>query len=170
MKIAVVGATGLAGITITKVLEERKFPVTEFIPVASSDSIEKTVLFNNLPYSIKSLDQCLAENPAIAFFSAGSAVSMEWAPKFARTGTIVIDNSSAWRKHEKVPLVIPEINPHVIKERDRIIANPGSSTTIMLMALAPLHRHFKISRIVISTYQSVTGTGHRSVQQLENER
>jgi aspartate-semialdehyde dehydrogenase len=170
MKIAVVGATGLVGNVMTKVLEERNFPVAEFIPVASEKSIGKEVLFHKKPHKVVSIEECLEKKPAIAIFSAGSALSMEWAPKFARVGTTVIDNSSAWRMHEKVPLVVPEINAHVIKERDRIIANPNCSTIQMVMALAPLHKRYKICRIVVSTYQSVTGTGVKAVQQLYNER
>ena len=170
MKIAVVGVTGLVGNVMTKVLAERNFPVSEFIPVASSKSVGKEIIFNKKSYKIVSLEECLEKKPDIAIYSVGSAVSMEWAPKFARAGIIVIDNSSAWRMHEKVPLVIPEVNAHVVKERDRIIANPNCSTIQMVMALAPLHRRFKIKRIVVSTYQSVTGTGAKAVQQLKNER
>ncbi len=170
MKLAVVGATGLVGNVMIKVLEETHFPVTEFIPVASAKSVGKEVIFNKKTYSVRTLEECIEEKPTIAIFSAGSAVSMEWAPKFARVGTTVIDNSSAWRMHEKVPLVIPEVNAHVIKERDRIIANPNCSTIQMVMALAPLHKKFKINRIVVSTYQSVTGTGVKAVKQLNNER
>jgi len=170
MKIAVVGATGLVGNIMIKVLEERKFPVSEFIPVASSKSIGKEIMFNNKPYKIRSLEECLVEKPAIAIFSAGSNVSLEWAPKFAEAGTTVIDNSSAWRMHKNIPLVVPEINAYAIKEHDRIIANPNCSTIQMVMAIAPLHNRYKIKRIVVSTYQSVTGTGVKAVQQLKNER
>ena len=170
MKVAVIGATGLVGGIMTKVLEERKFPVSEFLPVASPKSEGNDILFNGRLYSLMSPELCCEKKPDIALFSAGSRVSMEWAPKFARSGTIVIDNSSAWRMHEKVPLVVPEINAHIIKERDRIISNPNCATTQLLMAVAPLHRRYKITRMVVSTYQSVTGTGIKAVQQLKNER
>jgi aspartate-semialdehyde dehydrogenase len=170
MKVAVVGATGLVGSIMAKVLEERKFPVTEFLPVASPKSEGRDILFKGRVYSLLTAEQCCEKKPDIALFSAGSVVSMEWAPKFARVGSIVIDNSSAWRMHEKVPLVVPEINAHIIKERDRIISNPNCSTIQLLMAIAPLHRRYKITRMVISTYQSVTGTGVKAVQQLKNER
>lgn len=170
MKVAVIGATGLVGSVMTKVLEERKFPVTEFLPVASPKSEGKDILFKGRLYSLMTPEQCCEKKPDIALFSAGSRVSMEWAPKFARVGSIVIDNSSAWRMHEKVPLVVPEINAHIIKERDRIISNPNCATVQLLMAIAPLHKRYKITRMVVSTYQSVTGTGHKAVQQLMNER
>ncbi len=170
MKIAVVGATGLVGSVITKVLKERNFPVTEFIPVASANSTGKEIYFDNKAYKIRTLEECLEEKPVIALFSAGTTVSLEWAPKFAKAGITVIDNSSAWRMHEKIPLVVPEINAHVIKEWDRIIANPNCPTTQLVMALAPLHSKYKVSRIVMSTYQSVTGAGVKALQQLKNER
>ena len=170
MKIAVVGATGLVGNIMIKVLEERKFPVSEFIPVASSKSVGKEIIFNKKSYKIRSIEECLEEKPDIAIFSAGSAASMEWAPKLASIGTTVIDNSSAWRMHENIPLVVPEINAKTITEHTRIIANPNCSTIQMVMAIAPLHKRFKIKRLVISTYQSVTGTGVKAVQQLKNER
>lgn len=170
MKIAVVGATGLVGSVITKVLKERNFPVTEFIPVASANSAGKKIYFDNKAYKIRTLEECLKEKPVIALFSAGTTVSLEWTPKFAKAGTTVIDNSSAWRMHEKVPLVVPEINAHLIKEWDRIIANPNSPTTQLVMVLAPLHSKYKVSRIVMSTYQSVTGAGVKALQQLKNER
>jgi aspartate-semialdehyde dehydrogenase len=170
MKVAVIGATGLAGSMMTKVLEERKFPITEFFPVASPKSEGKDIQFKGRLYSLMTAEQCCEKKPDIAFFSAGSRVSMEWAPKFARAGSIVIDNSSAWRMHEKVPLVVPEINAHIIKERDRIISNPNCATIQLLMAIAPLHRRYKITRMVVSTYKSVTDTGIKAVQQLKNER
>ena len=170
MKIAVVGATGLVGRVIAKVLKERNFPVTEFIPVASVKSAGKDFFFNNKAYKIQTLEECLKGKPEIALFSAGTTVSLEWAPKFAKAGTIVIDSSSAWSMHEKIPLVVPEINAHLIKEWDRIIANPNSSSIQLVMALAPLHNMYKIERIVVSSYQSVTGTGVKAVQQLKNER
>jgi aspartate-semialdehyde dehydrogenase len=170
MKIAVVGATGLVGSVITKMLKERDFPVTEFIPVASAKSAGKEIFFENKAYKILTLEECLKEKPVIALFTAGTTVSLEWSPKFAKAGTTVIDNSSAWSMHEKIPLVVPEINAHMIKEWDRIIANPNSCSIQLVMALAPLHSRFKIDRIVISSYQSVTGTGVKAVQQLRNER
>ena len=170
MKIAVVGATGLVGNIMIKVLEERKFPVSEFIPVASSKSVGKEIIFNNKSYKIISLEECVAKKPEIAIFSAGSEASLKWAIKFAEVGTTVIDNSSAWRMHENIPLVVPEINANAINEHTRIIANPNCSTIQMVMAIAPLHKRFKIKRLVISTYQSVTGTGVKAVQQLKNER
>ncbi len=170
MKIAVVGATGLVGGVVAKVLEERKFPITDFIPCASIKSAGKEIYFNKQPYKIRTIEQCFEEKPDIALFSAGSTVSMEWSPRFAKGGTIVIDSSSAWRLHEKVPLVVPEINAHILKERDRIIANPDCSTIQLVMAVAALHSSFKINRMVISVYESVTGTGVRAVQQLKNER
>jgi len=170
MKVAVVGATGLVGNIMTKVLEERKFPVTEFLPAASPNSEGKIIMFKGRPYKVMTVEQCCEKKPDIALFSAGSVVSMEWAPKFARAGAVVIDNSSAWRMHEKVPLVVPEINAHLIKERDRIISNPNCSTIQLVVAIAPLHRKYKITRMVVSTYQSVTGTGAKAVQQLKNER
>jgi aspartate-semialdehyde dehydrogenase len=170
MKVAVVGATGLVGSIMAKVLEERKFPVSEFLPVASPKSEGNDILFKGRLYKVLSAEECCERKPDIALFSAGSRVSMEWAPKFARVGSIVIDNSSAWRMHEKVPLVVPEINAHIIKARDRIISNPNCATIQLLMAIAPLHRRYKITRMVVSTYQSVTGTGVKAVQQLMNER
>jgi len=170
MKIAVVGATGLVGNIMLKVLEERNFPLTELIPVASTKSVGKDVIYNKKAYKIKSLEECVAAKPEIAIFSAGSEVSLKWAPKFAEVGTTVIDNSSAWRMFKGIPLVVPEINAKTINEQNRIIANPNCSTIQMVMAIAPLHRRFKIKRLVISTYQSVTGTGVKAVQQLKNER
>jgi aspartate-semialdehyde dehydrogenase len=170
MKVAVVGVTGLVGGIMLKELENLRFPLSSLIPVASAKSVGKTVIFNNKEYKVKSLDECLEEKPRFAIFSAGSAVSTEWVPRFAKQGTVVIDNSSAWRMHDDIPLVVPEINANVIKENDRIIANPNCSTIQMVMALAPLHRKYKINRLVVSTYQSVTGTGVKAVQQLKNER
>jgi len=170
MKIAVVGATGLIGSKITEVLTERKFPVTEFIPVTNDTSPEEHICFDNKICRVRTLEECIEEKPSIALFSAGTIVSLEWAPKFAKAGITVIDKSSIWRMHGKVPLVVPEVNAHAIKEGSRIIASPNCSVIQLAMVLAPLHYKYKINRIVISTYQSVTGTGLKSIQQLKNER
>lgn len=170
MKTAVVGATGMVGQTMIKVLEERNFPVTEFIPVASERSVGKEIIFRGKAVKVVSLTDAVKAKPVFAIFSAGATTSKEWVPKFAENGTIVIDNSSAWRMYDHVPLVVPEINSHVIKKDDRIIANPNCSTIQMVMALAPLHRKYGIKRIVAATYQSVTGTGVKAVKQMENER
>lgn len=170
MKTAVVGATGMVGRTMIKVLEERKFPVTELIPAASEKSIGKEIIFQGKPVKVVSVMEAVEAKPVFAIFSAGATTSKEWAPAFAENGTVVIDNSSAWRMDPDVPLVVPEINSHAIKKGDRIIANPNCSTIQMVMALAPLHRRYKIKRIVVATYQSVTGTGVKAVNQLENER
>ena len=169
MKVAVVGATGLVGTVMLKVLEERNFPVTELIPVATERSVGKKIIFNGKPYSIVSVSDAVAEKPDIALFSAGGETSLEWAPKFAEVGTVVIDNSSAWRMDAGKKLVVPEINAEVLTVADKIIANPNCSTIQMVMALAPLHKKYKIHRIVVSTYQSVTGTGAKALQQLEDE-
>jgi aspartate-semialdehyde dehydrogenase len=170
MKTAVVGATGMVGRTMIKVLEERNFPVTEFLAVASSKSVGKEVTFNGKPVKVISVEEAVEAKPVFAIFSAGAATSKEWAPAFAQNGTVVIDNSSAWRMEKDIPLVVPEINSTDIKKGDRIIANPNCSTIQMVMALAPLHRAFKIKRLVVATYQSVTGTGVKAVAQMENER
>ncbi len=170
MKIAVVGATGLVGGVMAKVLEEFDFACTEFIPVASERSAGKEVFFKGKAYKVVSLEVAVNNSPDIAIFSAGGSVSLAWAGKFAEKGTFVIDNSSAWRMHENVPLVVPEVNGHTINEATKIIANPNCSTIQMVLALAPLHVAFGIKRLVISTYQSVTGTGVKAVKQLENER
>ncbi|MFO7256050.1 MAG: aspartate-semialdehyde dehydrogenase [Bacteroidota bacterium] len=170
MKLAVVGATGLVGQEILRVLEERNFPFTELILVASAKSVGHTVKFKGSDYKIISIEDAVKQAPDIAIFSAGGGTSLEWAPKFAEAGTIVIDNSSAWRMDPDKKLVVPEINGHVIGIDDRIIANPNCSTIQMVMALAPLHVAYKIKRIVVSTYQSVTGTGKDAVQQLMDER
>ncbi|MEZ5012081.1 MAG: aspartate-semialdehyde dehydrogenase [Bacteroidales bacterium] len=169
MKVAVVGATGLVGQTMLRVLEERKFPVTRLYPVASSRSVGKSITFNGRDHGVISIMEAVEARPDIALFSAGGATSVEWAPAFAEVGTVVIDNSSAWRMEPGIPLVIPEINSHVLKKEDRIIANPNCSTIQMLMAIAPLHRRYGIKRIVVSTYQSVTGTGVKASTQLFNE-
>ncbi|MBT3244703.1 MAG: aspartate-semialdehyde dehydrogenase [Bacteroidetes bacterium] len=169
MKIAVVGATGLVGQKMLKVLEERNFPVSDLIPVASEKSVGKKVVFKAKEYTIVGLSTAVDMKPAIAIFSAGGQISLDWAHRFARNGTFVIDNSSAWRMDPNIPLVVPEINPDVIGKTDRIIANPNCSTIQLLVALAPLHKAFGIKRVVVSTYQSVTGTGVKAVQQLESE-
>ena len=170
MKVAIVGATGLVGNVMVKVLEERTFRVTEFFPVASKRSVGRDVSFRGRTYKVISMDEAIAAKPQIALFSAGSATSMEWAHKFASVGAVVIDNSSAWRMHPDIKLVVPEINANQIRKKDRIIANPNCSTIQMLMALYPLHKKYGISRIVVSTYQAVTGTGMKAVEQLMNER
>jgi aspartate-semialdehyde dehydrogenase len=170
MKTAVVGATGMVGRTMIKVLEERNFPVTGLIPAASERSVGKELTFKGRSVKVVSVMEAIEAKPVFAIFSAGAAVSKEWAPAFAENGTVVIDNSSAWRMDGNVPLVVPEINSHAIKKGDRIIANPNCSTIQMVMALAPLHRKYKIRRLVVATYQSVTGTGVKAVTQMENER
>ncbi len=170
MKIAVVGATGLVGRTMIKVLEERNFPVSQFIPAASERSVGKEVIFKGKAVKVVSVMEAVDAGPEFAIFSAGASTSREWAPVFAKNGTVVIDNSSYWRMDKNIPLIVPEINSHVIKKGDRIIANPNCSTIQMVMALAPLHRKYKIKRLIVSTYQSVTGTGVKAVVQMENER
>lgn len=170
MKLALVGATGLVGSVMIKVLEERNFPVTEFIPVASARSVGKSLNFKGKTYYISSIEDALAAKPAIAIFSAGASTSMAWAEKFAAQGTFVIDNSSAWRMYENIPLVVPEVNPHALSADRKIIANPNCSTIQMVVALSPLHKAYSIKRLVVSTYQSVTGTGVAAVKQLEAER
>ncbi len=169
MKIAVVGATGLVGQMMLKVLEERAFPVSVLIPVASSHSVGKKVTFRGIEYPIVSMADGIAANPDIALFSAGGSVSKEWAPEFAKTGCTVIDNSSAWRMEEGVPLVVPEVNAHVLTENDKIIANPNCSTIQLVVALNPIHQKFGIKRIIVSTYQAVSGTGMKAVQQFYEE-
>jgi aspartate-semialdehyde dehydrogenase len=170
MKTAVVGATGMVGRTMMKVLEERSFPVTQLIPAASEKSVGKEVIFNGSPVRVVSVMDAVKAKPEFAIFSAGASTSKEWAPLFAQNGTVVIDNSSAWRMYKEVPLIVPEINSHVLKKGDRIIANPNCSTIQMVMAIAPLHRKYRIRRLVVATYQSVTGTGVKAVTQMENER
>lgn len=159
----------MVGSVMLKVLEERRFPVTELIPVATEKSVGKHISFQGQSIRIVGMDEAIAMKPALALFSAGGNTSLEWAPKFADAGTIVIDNSSAWRMHPDKKLVVPEINGDVLEAGDRIIANPNCSTIQMVMALAPLHRMYTIKRIVVSTYQSVTGTGVKALQQLEDE-
>lgn len=170
MKVAVVGATGLVGSMMIKVLEERKFPVTEFIPVASERSAGKSVMFNGREYKVQTLTEAIAARPDLALFSAGGATSLEWAPQFEKVGTTVIDNSSAWRMDPARKLVVPEVNAHVLSENDKIIANPNCSTIQMVMALNPLHQKYHLKRVVVSTYQSVSGTGAKAVEQLYAER
>lgn len=169
MKVAVVGATGMVGNVMLKVLSERNFPITEFIPVASERSVGKKLSYQNKEYTIVGLATAVEMQPDIALFSAGGATSLEWAPKFAAVGTTVIDNSSAWRMDPEKKLIVPEINAHLLSKNDKIIANPNCSTIQMLVALAPLHKAYGIDRLVISTYQSITGTGVAAVRQLENE-
>ncbi|WP_026913762.1 aspartate-semialdehyde dehydrogenase [Christiangramia portivictoriae] len=169
MKVAVVGATGMVGSVMLKVLEERNFPLTELIPVASEKSVGKKIAYNGKEFEVVSLETAVSMKPEVAIFSAGGDTSLEWAPKFASAGTTVIDNSSAWRMNPKHKLVIPEINANLLSKEDRIIANPNCSTIQLLMALKPLHDTYKIKRVVVSTYQSITGTGVKAVQQLENE-
>ncbi|MBX9850317.1 MAG: aspartate-semialdehyde dehydrogenase [Cytophagaceae bacterium] len=170
MKVAVVGATGLVGTEMLKVLEERNFPVTELIPVASEKSVGKPVKFKGKEFKVVSMEDAVKMKPAIAIFSAGGSTSTEWAPKFAAAGTTVIDNSSAWRMDPTKKLVVPEVNADVLTKDDKIIANPNCSTIQMVVALAPLHKKYKVKRVVVSTYQSVTGTGKKAVDQLMNER
>ena len=170
MKVAVVGATGLVGTKMMQMLVERNFPVTELIPVASEKSIGKMVSFNGKEYPVVSMESAIAAQPAVALFSAGGSTSLEWAPKFAEAGIPVIDNSSAWRMDPDKKLVVPEVNAHVLTAADKIIANPNCSTIQMVVALYPLHQKYTIKRIVVSTYQSVSGTGKKAVDQLFNER
>lgn len=170
MKIAIVGATGLVGSKMISVLEERNFPVSELLAVASEKSVGKEVSFKGKSVKVISAEQAIQEKPDIALFSAGGSTSLQWAPKFAAAGTTVIDNSSAWRMHEDIPLVVPEINGNTLKITDKIIANPNCSTIQMVMVLAPLHKAFGIKRVVVSTYQSVSGSGIKGIQQLNNEQ
>ncbi|MDR2414319.1 MAG: aspartate-semialdehyde dehydrogenase [Odoribacteraceae bacterium] len=170
MKVAVVGATGLVGRKMLQVLEERDFPVAEFFPVASERSLGKEVIFKGKAYKVISLEEAVDARPRAALFSAGASVSLAWAPRFAGAGVTVVDNSSAWRADPSKKLVIPEINACVLTKEDKIIANPNCSTIQMLVAIAPLHRRFRVKRIVVSTYQSITGTGVRAVRQMEAER
>ena len=170
MKVAVVGATGLVGTKMLQILSERNFPVTELIPVASAKSVGKEVTYKGVQYKVVSMEDAIAAKPAVALFSAGGSTSTEWAPKFAEAGITVIDNSSAWRMDPTKKLVVPEINADALTKEDKIIANPNCSTIQMVVALDPLHRKYGIKRIVVSTYQSVTGTGVKAVDQLQNER
>ena len=170
MKVAVVGATGVVGTVLLELLDKRKFPVTQIIPVASERSIGNKIKFHGKEYSIVSLTDALDMKPDIALFSAGGSTSLEWAPKFAEKGTRVVDNSSAWRMDSTKKLIVSEVNSESLTDHDYIIANPNCSTMQMLVVLAPLHRKFKIKRLVISTYQSVSGTGKNAIDQLYNER
>lgn len=169
MKVAVVGATGMVGEVMLKVLAERNFPISELLLVASERSVGKKLTYNGANYSIIGLSDAVAAKPEIAIFSAGGDTSLEWAPKFAEVGTTVIDNSSAWRMDPSKKLIVPEINAAELTNQDKIIANPNCSTIQLVMALAPLHKKYQMKRVVISTYQSVSGTGVKAVRQLENE-
>ena len=169
MRVAVVGATGMVGNVMLKVLAERQFPITELIPVASERSVGKTISWQGKDFTVHSLEQAVAEKPDLALFSAGGSTSLEWAPKFAAVGTTVVDNSSAWRMKPEYKLIVPEINAGELTADDKIIANPNCSTIQMVLALAPLHELYGLERLVISTYQSITGTGVKAMQQLENE-
>src|SRR5580692_11469063 len=170
MKVAVVGATGLVGAKMLQILAERNFPVTELIPVASARSVGKEVEFKGKKYTIVSAIDAIAAKPALALFSAGGSTSLEWAPTFAAAGITVVDNSSAWRMDPAKRLIVPELNADVLTAEDKIIANPNCSTIQMVVALNPLHKRYRVKRIVVSTYQSVTGTGVKAVVQLHNER
>lgn len=169
MKVAVVGATGMVGEIMLKVLAERNFPVTELIPVASEKSVGNEIEFKGKKYTIQSMAEAVKMKPEIALFSAGGSISLEWAPQFAAVGTTVIDNSSAWRMDPTKKLVVPEINASSLTKEDKIIANPNCSTIQLVMALAPLNKKYNVKRVVVSTYQSITGTGVKAVKQLENE-
>ena len=169
MKIAVVGATGMVGNVMLKVLEERNLPINKLLLVASERSLGTELIYQNKKIKVIGLNEALNAKPDIALFSAGGSTSLEWAPKFASLGTTVIDNSSAWRMEKDIKLIVPEINANLLSSEDKIIANPNCSTIQMVMALAPIHRKFKIKRLVISTYQSITGTGVKAVKQLKNE-
>jgi aspartate-semialdehyde dehydrogenase len=170
MKVAVVGVTGLVGSKMLQVLQERNFPITELLPVASVRSWGKKIQYKNKEYTIISAEEAIAQKPQLAMFSAGGTTSLDLAPKFAAAGTTVIDNSSAWRMDPEKKLVVPEVNANVLEITDKIIANPNCSTIQMVLVLAPLHKRYKIKRVVVSTYQSVTGTGVKAVTQLMNER
>jgi len=170
MKVAVVGATGMVGKVMLDVLEQRNFPIDELILVASEKSAGSTITFKDKSFTVVTLEDAVRAAPDIAIFSAGGSVSLEWAPKFTAVGTTVIDNSSAWRMHEDIKLVVPEINGHLLTKSDKIIANPNCSTIQLVMVLAPLHQKYGVKRVVVSTYQSITGTGVKAVKQMENER
>jgi aspartate-semialdehyde dehydrogenase len=170
MKVAVVGATGLVGGVMLKVLEERNFPVSDLIPVASEKSVGKEILFKGKAFKIAGMQDAIDRKPEIAIFSAGGGTSKTWAPKFADAGTCVIDNSSAWRMYDDKKLIVPEINAHLLTRDDKIIANPNCSTIQLVVAINPLHLKYKIKRLVVSTYQSVTGTGVKAVKQMMEER
>ena len=170
MKVAVVGATGLVGGKMLQVLAERNFPLDELLVVASERSVGKKIEYRGKEYTVIGLEEAVKERPDIAIFSAGGGTSLEWAPRFAEVGTTVVDNSSAWRMDPSKKLVVPEINAHVLTRKDKIIANPNCSTIQMVLALAPLHRRYGIKRVVVSTYQSITGTGVRAIEQMMGER
>lgn len=170
MKVAVVGATGMVGEVMLEVLKEFNFPLTEMIPVASEKSVGKEVVYDGKSYKVVSLATAVSMKPEVAIFSAGGDTSLEWAPKFAEVGTTVIDNSSAWRMDPTKKLIVPEINGDLLTKEDKIIANPNCSTIQLVMTLKPLHDKYKVKRVIVSTYQSITGTGVKAVQQLENER
>jgi len=170
MRVAVVGATGMVGNVMLKVLREQNFPITELIPVASEKSVGQMIAFGSLEYPVVNLQTAVGMKPDLAIFSAGGETSLEWAPKFAEAGTVVIDNSSAWRMHPDKKLIVPEINGDLLTADDKIIANPNCSTIQMMLALAPLHKAYTVKRVVVSTYQSITGTGVKAVTQMENER
>jgi len=169
MKVAVVGVTGMVGTIMLELLEQRKFPVSELIPVASKKSAGKTVAFNGKAYKIITLEEAVKLTPKIAIFSSGGDVSLSWAPKFEKIGCTVIDNSSAWRMDPKKKLIVPEINANILSKDDKIIANPNCSTIQLVLALFPLHKAYKMKRVIVSTYQSVSGTGVKAVRQMENE-
>lgn len=170
MKLAIVGATGLVGGEMLKVLAEHNFPITELIPVASAKSVGSFINYRGKDYPVRSMEDAIAAKPQIAIFSAGGSVSLEHAPKFAAVGTVVIDNSSAWRMYPDKKLIVPEVNAHELTANDKVIANPNCSTIQMVVVLNPLHKKYKIKRVVVSTYQSVTGTGKKAVDQLMAER
>ncbi|WP_373017183.1 aspartate-semialdehyde dehydrogenase, partial [Muriicola sp.] len=169
MKVAVVGATGMVGEVMLKVLAERNFPISDLLLVASEKSKGKTLMFKGEPHTVITLEEAVAESPDLAIFSAGGETSLQWAPRFAQAGTTVVDNSSAWRMDPAIKLVVPEINAHELTEKDKIIANPNCSTIQLVMVLAPLHKVYRMKRVVVSTYQSVSGTGVKAVRQMENE-
>ncbi|NER10083.1 aspartate-semialdehyde dehydrogenase [Muriicola jejuensis] len=169
MKVAVVGATGMVGEVMLNVLAERNFPISELLVVASERSKGKTLMYKGEPHTVITLEEAVAAKPDLAIFSAGGETSLQWAPRFAEVGTTVVDNSSAWRMDPAIKLVVPEINAHVLSEKDKIIANPNCSTIQLVMVLAPLHKAYRMKRVVVSTYQSVSGTGVKAVQQMENE-
>jgi aspartate-semialdehyde dehydrogenase len=170
MKVAVIGATGMVGHVMLQVLKEQNFPITTLIPVASEKSVGKKMEFGGLEFEVVGLQTAVDMQPDIAIFSAGGETSLIWAPKFAEVGTVVIDNSSAWRMDPSKKLIVPEINGHLLTKEDKIIANPNCSTIQLVMVLAPLHKRYGIKRVIVSTYQSITGTGVKAVEQMENER
>ncbi len=170
MRVAVVGATGMVGNVMLQVLKEQSFPITELIPVASEKSVGKDIEFGGMNFKVVGMQTAVEMRPDIAIFSAGGETSLQWAPKFAEVGTTVIDNSSAWRMDPTKKLIVPEINGNLLTQEDKIIANPNCSTIQLVMVLAPLHKKYRVKRVVVSTYQSITGTGVKAVQQMENER